>query len=524
MLESTEYASIKLLGLVKSMHGIPRFGRTKDISLFFSNDSSLRNEYMIGLVFAFAIIMVLAALWFITLIILRLMGYRVGCASGAPATIPAEPMAGNQKGSVCTDETGEFIVMQADQNRVNRTRIVFFFAVISAVASSGYFFWSCFDTQKSFQNFYEYTEDLKDGFVQLPETLDVAITSSSEFQTPRNEIVTVLESFCPAPSGNVGGEDPAEVISTLTAALNAIPDLASEPSFVEFNSSIVDMNEILIDAVSFMSFLRSPSQLWFILLLSCSGLLLFLIVYLFGCAWKSGKEGYVFVGDTDRNCNDKFLHIVAIPLFALLLAGAWFVSASAFAGSAANADFCYAEITTGDTILSFLQNLQFDENSTFYKLADDYLHGCVDGNSATLPEADEFNAAVTNATSIIDTFTSLDVNELDAACSGNATDVVAQVEALSSDLENLVTDFNKVYDHISCDRIAPLVQKAVYELGCNSISKGILMTFISGLCLACFGTIILSLRSATQRPEIYLLSNIDESQDEDNSYIDDSYY
>lgn len=150
--------SSQLLGLVKSMYDIPRFGRSKDISLFFSNDASLRNDYMIGLIFVFAIIMVIAALWFIILIILRLLGYRVGCASGAPATIPAEPMNDNQKGSVCTDETGEFIVMQADQNRVNRTRIVFFLSVISAVASSGFFVWNSFQTQKSFQNCYEYAE------------------------------------------------------------------------------------------------------------------------------------------------------------------------------------------------------------------------------------------------------------------------------------------------------------------------------------------------------------------------------
>jgi hypothetical protein len=134
------------------------------------------------------------------------------------------------------------------------------------------------------------------------------------------------------------------------------------------------MNDILSDAVSFMSFLESPSQIWFITLLSCLGALVILIVYLFACAWKAGQEGYVFVGDTDKNCNDRILHFVAIPLFALLTAGVWTVSATAFATSAANADFCYSEITTGNSVLSFLENLQYDANSTFYLLVDDYLH------------------------------------------------------------------------------------------------------------------------------------------------------
>jgi hypothetical protein len=172
----------------------------------------------------------------------------------------------------------------------------------------------------------------------------------------------------------VGGQDPSELTTNVTIALTAIPDLALDPSFVNFNASLVDMSDILVDAVSFMSFLESPGQIWFITLLSCSGALIILIVYLFACAWKSGKDGYVFVGDTDKNCNDRILHFVAIPLFSILLAGAWFVSATALATSAANADFCHSEITTGEAVLSFLGNLQYDVNSTFYQLVDDYLH------------------------------------------------------------------------------------------------------------------------------------------------------
>lgn len=524
MLQSTEYASIKLLDLVKSMYGVPRFGRSNDIALFFSEDASLRNKYMIGLIFVFAIIMGIAALWFIILIILRLLGYRVGCASGAPATIPAEPIVENQKDSVCTDETGEFIVMQGDQNRVNRTRILFFLSIILAVAASAVFLKSSFQVQKSLQNFYEYSENVRDKFAKLPESLDVAISSSTEFQTPKDEVVADLTTFCPTSSGNVGGQDPSEITANLTNALNAIPDLALEPSFGNFNASMEDINDVLDDAVSFMSFLESPMEPWFISLLVCVGVLLILIVYLFSCAWRAGKEGYVFAGDSGKNCNDKVLHRVAIPLFSLLLAGVWFVTSVAFASSTANADFCYSEITTGNTVLSFLRNLQYDENSTFFQLVDDYLYGCTDGVSAALPKSYEFNVALSSSRSLMDTFISLDVTELDAACSGDATSVMAKVQTLSTELDGLITDYSDAYDNISCETIAPLMQKAVYEVGCNSVSSSLLWTFASGLCLAIFGTIVLSLRSATQRPEIYLLNTIEASEDGDNSYIEDSYY
>ncbi len=101
--------------------------------------------------------MVIAAAWFVGLIILRILGHRVGCASGRPAVIPAEPM-GDKNGSVNTEETGEFIVMQADQNRVNFTRIFFFVSVLYTLAAIGVLFYSLITTQSSTSEFYSYAE------------------------------------------------------------------------------------------------------------------------------------------------------------------------------------------------------------------------------------------------------------------------------------------------------------------------------------------------------------------------------
>lgn len=140
------------------MYGIPRFGHSRDITLFFEEDTKLRRDYTLGLIMVFAILMSIAALWFISLLILRILGHRVGCASGQSPTIPAEPMADKGKSSVNTDETGEFIVMQADQNRVNRTRIVFFVSVLYSLAACGVLMWSLFSIQSAGQDFYDYSE------------------------------------------------------------------------------------------------------------------------------------------------------------------------------------------------------------------------------------------------------------------------------------------------------------------------------------------------------------------------------
>jgi|AntRauTorckE5430_2_1112549.scaffolds.fasta_scaffold00276_11 uncharacterized membrane protein YqjE len=149
------------------MYKIPRYGHTRDIGLFFSEDPAMRKDYMLGLILVFSILMSIAAVWFLSLIILRILGHRVGCAAGKPPVIPAEAMGNNNKGSVNTDETGEFIVMQDDQSRVNRTRIVFFMSVLYALAACGVLIWSFIKLKSSFQNFYDYAEVRTDSDVWI---------------------------------------------------------------------------------------------------------------------------------------------------------------------------------------------------------------------------------------------------------------------------------------------------------------------------------------------------------------------
>ena len=360
----------------------------------------------------------------------------------------------------------------------------------------------------------------------MPDSLSTAVAASSSFQTPKNVMVAELMSFCPTSTETVGGQDPSQVTEAFYTALTQVGDLAADSSWNTFKSTIEDINEILVGAVSFIGFFESPKELWYIGLLCAAGALLLLIFYMLACAWKSGKEGYEFAGEAETDCNSIFLNFVGIPLFALLMAGAWFVTSLAFTTGAANADFCYSEIRTGDTILASLRNLQFEETSGLYKQTDDYMHGCVDGLSATMPQADTYNDALTAAQSIAGVFTSFNVAELDAACVGDASTVIASAQALSTKLDSLIADYDKVYDNMSCEAVAPLMQKSVYETSCQSMSKAFMWMFASGLSLSIFGSIILSLRSATQRPQIYMVQGVQtQSKSNDNddaSYIVDS--
>lgn len=129
MLEDTPFSTVELRSAVKSMHQVTRYGHASDFSFFFSSETSEKNDYVLGIVLVLISMIAIGTFWFLILLILRLLGQRVGCANGKSATIPAEAM--KEKGSInfgdaATEDSGEFIVMQADQNRINRIRIAFF--------------------------------------------------------------------------------------------------------------------------------------------------------------------------------------------------------------------------------------------------------------------------------------------------------------------------------------------------------------------------------------------------------------
>ena len=65
---------------------------------------------------------------------------------------------------------------------------------------------------------------------------------------------------------------------------------------------------------------------------------------------------------------------MATPLFAGLLAGAWFSTSFFFTSQTANADFCYDEISTGETAMRMIVERGYAKTSDAYLLIDEYLH------------------------------------------------------------------------------------------------------------------------------------------------------
>ncbi len=144
--------------------------------------------------------------------------------------------------------------------------------------------------------------------------------------------------------------------------------------------------------------------------------------------------------------------------------------------------------------------------------------GCIEGKLSHLPTADTYDSLLTSAVTMSDKFTGLNVDDLDAACAGDAPTILSEAADVTEQLTTLSGDYSAIYDSISCETMATMVQKAVYENSCHSLTKGLIWTFSSTIAVAGFGSILLTLRSATTRPQIYL---VPAGQDDNNSYIID---
>lgn len=121
-------------------------------------------------------------------------------------------------------------------------------------------------------------------------------------------------------------------------------------------------------------------------------------------------------------------------------------------------------------------------------------------------KADDFQALTPND----------DATLLQSICGTAATDdVLGHSKQTIQLLDTFQKELEVLHNSVSCDTMAPIMQKALYENSCHSLSVGLFWSFLSCLCVATFGTVMLSLRSATLRPQIYIVAANPASRSDD---------
>ncbi len=204
--------------------------------------------------------------------------------------------------------------------------------------------------------------------------IDNFMLTAKDFATSKSGLVSELSGFCNGYNGQVNGVNPSSASSALATALETIPEISNDSTWTAIQVDLSDIEILLQRMVTFLGRVDGISALWFILSIVLVGIMVIFCLYMLVCAWKSGKDGYQFVGEDRPTCYSNFLNYVATPLFGVLLAGIWFSVSVIFTSLAANSDLCYGEIITGETVLNILIERGYAKTTDAYIMVDEFLH------------------------------------------------------------------------------------------------------------------------------------------------------
>jgi len=140
---------------------------------------------------------------------------------------------------------------------------------------------------------------------------------------------------------------------------------------------------------------------------------------------------------------------------------------------------------------------------------DGYLHECVYDDSVPYDLIETYDKKLAEAERKGSNFVALsndgDITELIAVCGSKSTNVIELTTSVLDSISELLSDFHFLKSNMSCKSIAPLMQETIYDSTCQSLITSVVWNFASFFTLAIFTTLILTLRSAIKRPQMYIM-------------------
>jgi hypothetical protein len=302
------------------------------------------------------------------------LGHKVGCASGRPTTIPAEPISKGKGESIVSDESEEYIVMQADQNRVNRTRIIFLLADLCTLVSCGLMGFFLFSFQSSSEDLHDSVSSLRDSFSSVSHNYDEFFSATATFDSTKNSLMTDLSNFCQTSNGTVDGQDPVLILDLLNSSLTNFDAANPDADWERLKMISSEYSTIFDEIEKNLAYFKGSTPVWLIVSISIGVFITLLTIYFFICAWNAGHQGYEFVGDNPRSCKDRLTQNVVSPVYALMIFGMWVFASFLLASSAAVSDFCVNEVSVGDSFLNVIESIAGNQTNIFYQITDNYMH------------------------------------------------------------------------------------------------------------------------------------------------------
>jgi len=279
--------------------------------------------------------------------------------------------------------------------------------------------------------------------------------------------------------------------------------------FNDLSSSIYEAYEIITSIGNLLQFSDKPNSWWFLCSLQYASLIfLGLLVFLINARRSVKESSKIDTDNKERSCYKLRMLFVSIA-FALFAILAWVAASTFFAGATLTADFCHSEISTGEGIQQILKQKGFDFDSYIYMIFDGYLHECVYDNSVPYDLFETYDKKLAEAEGKGSNFVALsndgNMTDLIAVCGSESTTVIELTTSVLDSISQSLSDIHFLKSTMSCKSLAPLMQETVYEYTCQSLITSAVWNFASFFTLAIFTTLILTLRSAIKRPQMYIM-------------------
>jgi len=517
----------------------PRNFHSDEIVDLLSPDNGHQKDYEYGLIFVGTLIAVFFFLWLSIIVMLKLRGDEVGCASGgsfhytAYETIFVQHSNDQDRGasgstdvyddndsSIATNSTGQnereisenedfeeekirhkrsydsveeivrkrVIRTRKSKRREQRTRSVFIFAGLLSLGCNAALLVLVISP------FNEVVNESNDLFLETQDLVNKIDSNIHTIAAAREDATRIVESetfnvvsFCPNITESQSLEGELAGLTEMVSEKYHEVDDSVQKRLGRINSTFVKVQDGMDRIQEALD--TTSEYLWmgpaFIVLTS------FTITFaLFGV-------GMAMKGDMQR------FHQVGITYLLLPLLIAVFVAccATAIAASASTmvtGDACVGHGSPDKAILAALEMRNYNESTDEYIFAKSYTGGCstADPTEAILELRNTVESTIATIWYHMSNVDSVGRKELSQQC---GRDVTTLVEG-ARDLANILTTVRKALDDttatLKCDEIHPIYVKAVHDTLCTDVASGAAWTFIMFFSVSIFTAIMISLRAA----------------------------
>mmetsp|Transcript_10148 Transcript_10148/g.21980 ORF Transcript_10148/g.21980 Transcript_10148/m.21980 type:complete len:571 (+) Transcript_10148:153-1865(+) len=499
---------------ISSTHNQPRFGYTNDLGALIEDGNDQQKEYVLGIIIGAIIIFCVALLWFLVIVILKILGQKkVGFFGGRFVRPGIQPEGGDgneEKGgvevvmapggrdqdheiseAVPADSTYDNAVDDKTEKRFATTvwtvRVLFVLSGIFVIISGGLFY------GKGVVSFKNSIDEVRNGIDLVQSAAYKSIKLTDDVIQSQSNLEQEMEPTEEVVADQICGldEEKTEQLRSLYDAFVTKFDQLS----AAIDGSLMDFNHDLRSLVALTEEIDSgldAADAFFYVLIALSIIIIGLIVAML--------VGVFFAWKDISNCFTKCIQYAIIwPLFVFFLILSWIFALLFLIFSLAGADFCVSPDQHVENLLTRNEDM-FD--GVIFGFVTYYVTGCKvapQGAQQVKEIAGDARELLVYGHALTELLGQLPIDNIATIC-GLGTQEVEALSALIAILHDTSHALNRgvvgLREVLACETFNPIYTTFVHQAFCVQGVSGLTYIFSTTLVISIFSMVMIMLRAA----------------------------